>query len=293
MITSGTFAITTTVTSTKLPTSRTGQLLFTVTNTSGRQLTVRGLVVTPQGAAQKAYFVIDGPPERPCAPNTSLDYKINISVPAEAAAGTVIVRFDAIGVENPDVYASQGPSVVVDVPPVALPKKPFPWWIVAVGAAAVLLIGGGAGFAWYAVHNHLFGQTAQASPKPTPTPPNPIDKFVGTWLYQSGPANAVRRIDIARQGQLVTATSYYGCNPTCITSPASATYTSNPEGITYVLSYYNIPYTATVTMLSPTQLQVVYVNQSGSYTYTFNKLQFCLPQTCAQKFTGVPIAKPS
>jgi TolB protein len=60
-----------------------------------------------------------------------------------------------IQVANPDDDYTQGPSVVFDVPAALPVKRSFPWWILAV-VAALLIVGGGLG--WY------FGLRTQAIP---------------------------------------------------------------------------------------------------------------------------------
>ena len=183
----GAFDITTTSTSVKLPPSRTGQLVFTVTNTSGRPLTVRGVIVTPQSPDQKAWFNIEGAVERPAPPNVGLQYAVNIAVPMSAPAGPAVARLDAIAREDPDAYQTQGPAVVVDVPPAVVPpvRTPFPWWIVAVAVAVLLVLGGG-GYLVYRLVNNT----------------DPAAAFAGHWIVSSSAKGGITidDITIARSG---------------------------------------------------------------------------------------------
>jgi hypothetical protein len=180
----GGFAITTTTTSAKLPANRQGQFQFTVTNTSGRQLTVRGRAVA-QTPEQNGWFTIEGPTERLCAPNATLTYTVNVAIPATAPTTPITFRLDAVGVENPDEYNSQGPAIVLEVPPASVPNKPFPWWIVAVAAAVILLLGGGGALAYHFVSSTnkpvaKASPTPSHSPSPSPTP-DLVPRFLGTW----------------------------------------------------------------------------------------------------------------
>jgi len=282
----GAFAITTTTSSVKLTPARTGQLQFTVTNTSGQQLTVRGVIVTPQGEDKKVWFTIDGQPERSCAPNTALAYKVNIAVPPEAPAGPLIVRFDALGVENPDVYSSQGPSVVLDVPPVSIPSKPFPWWIVAVAVLAVLLLGGGSGLAWYLVHPKNTNEKAAVSPTPTPTP-NPIDKFVGGWI-ESGSSVEFTRFSIVRQQQVITG-NFYGC-ATCQPIVANGGYVASPESLRFDFTLSGQRWTLTAFVRGTNTLQVDYViNGKPVASLVYTATSICKVDTCLIKPTLAPI----
>jgi Laminin G domain len=147
----GAFAITTTTTSAKLPGNRRGQFQFTVTNVSGRHLTVRGRAVA-QSAEQNAWFSIEGQPERSCEANATLDFAVNVAVPHTAPATPITFHLDAIGLDNPDEYSSQGPAIVLEVPP-ATEKKAFPWWIVAVAAGVVVVLVAG-GVIWYLFQPH-------------------------------------------------------------------------------------------------------------------------------------------
>ena len=282
----GAFAITTTTSSVKLTPARTGQLQFTVTNTSGQQLTVRGVIVTPQGEDKKVWFTIDGQPERSCAPNTALAYKVNIAVPPEAPAGPLIVRFDALGVENPDVYSSQGPSVVLDVPPVSIPSKPFPWWIVAVAVLAVLLLGGGTGAAWYFTHQKTTGGKAAVSPTPTATT-DPLIRFVGTWtnvVTASGDPGP-RSVAITRSGNSLQASMTFSvCQLNgplwcLIVGPSIGTYDPATQTVTFNWQNGADRYTAVASVPSASTL-VIDARASRGYSsqFTFRPCTNCLKQ---------------
>jgi hypothetical protein len=202
----GGFAITTTTTSAKLPANRQGQFQFTVTNTSGRQLTVRGKAVA-QTPEQNGWFTIEGPTERLCAANATLNYTVNVAIPATAPATPITFRLDAVGVENPDEYNSQGPAIVLEVPPASVPNKPFPWWIVAVAAAVILVLGGGGALAYKFVSS-TNKPVAKASPTPSP---DLLAGFEGAWVGSIDPSGAgFKRVVITRQGPKSVSASFDG-----------------------------------------------------------------------------------
>jgi hypothetical protein len=256
----GAFAITTTTTSAKLPSTRRGQFQFTVTNISGRQLTARGKV-TPQTPEQNAWFTIEGQPERSCAPNATLNYAVDVAIPLTAPATPITFHLDAIGVENPDEYNSQGPAIVLEVPPAEQPKAPFPWWIVAVAAVAVLVLGGGTFLAYHFISG-TNKQAAQASPSPKA---DPRDRFVATWvLSQTDPTSLT--IATARQGTSMTSTVSYQCAgsppPGPCQFPATATYDPQGDTVTFAWSepISKISYVAIAGLNQPGDTMTLVVN---------------------------------
>jgi hypothetical protein len=220
----GGFAITTSTTNAKLPANRQGQFQFTVTNTSGRQLTVRGKVVA-QTPEQSAWFTIEGPTERLCAPNATLNYMVDAAIPATAPATPITFHLDAVGVENPDEYNSQGPAIVLEVPPASLPKKPFPWWIVAVAVAGILVLGGGGYLAYKMVSSSGNQAVAKTTPTPTPTAPPPANRFLGTWVGAPGSPNTKLVVGQGTGSNLTV--SYSG---TCLFGGLQAGCSSNQIG---------------------------------------------------------------
>ena len=137
---SNTFAITTATNSVILNDKRQGEVSFTVANASGRQLPARAHIV-PQGEAQAVWFALDGDGEREFAIAGVQQYTVRIQVPPEAAAGNYLFRLDAVGIRVPDEEFAEGPSVTFVVPEQVVEKRPFPWWIIVVIAAVVLLVG--------------------------------------------------------------------------------------------------------------------------------------------------------
>ena len=291
----GAFDITTTTTELKLPPARTGQLVFTVTNTSGRQLTVRGMVVTLQSPDQKNWFSIVGAVERPSPSGVSLQYVVSVAVPSSAPAGPVTARFDALAKEDPDAYQAHGPAVVVDIPAVVVApvRKPFPWWIVAVVVLALLVLGGGGYAAYRLINNHA---TPVAKAPQTPTPPRPTPTLLyppgfsaGTWVNlvtnpgDPGPRNLVIQVN----GTVVTAKPTYSvcftrapfwCNFSGKTS-GPATYDALRQAFVFTWTDGSDTMQGTATF-TPDHHMVLVMTWNGGLptTYTLN-LQACVP-TC-------------
>lgn len=130
---------------------RRGVTSFVVANTTGRPVTAR-LLVQPVNGADAAWFALDGPTDRPMPVAATLTAQVHIAVPIGVPAGEHGVRLDSAIEEAPEQLAS-GPTAVFTV---AEPKKTraFPWWIIAVLVAALLVLGGGAWAIWAFVVPH-------------------------------------------------------------------------------------------------------------------------------------------
>jgi hypothetical protein len=116
-----------------------GEISFTVTNSSARPL--RGqLRVRPLGPTKGEWLNIAGETERSFSPNATQQVVVKVTTPAGAPAGKYQFRLDAISVTNPDDDFTEGPTIDFDVKATETPKKAFPWWIVAAGAGALILI---------------------------------------------------------------------------------------------------------------------------------------------------------
>lgn len=136
-----TFVVTTPATAVTLaPAPRVGQVAFTVSNIAGRPMRTR-LRVVPQEPAQAGWFVVQGGEERQLGLGATETFAVAVTVPPDVPAGSYTFRADAVGEDSPDEDFQTGPTVSLAVAaPVA--KAKFPWWIVAV-AAAVIIIGVG------------------------------------------------------------------------------------------------------------------------------------------------------
>lgn len=119
-----------------------GEVVFNVTNTSGRPLRGRGRIV-PLGSAKADWLSIAGEVERNFSVNETHQFAVQLSVPPETAEGSYTFRLDVASVHNPDEDFAEGQTVAFEVPPAPVPNGPFPWWIVAVVAGVIVLIGGG------------------------------------------------------------------------------------------------------------------------------------------------------
>lgn len=137
------FAITAAAGRVTLDANRRGQAIFTVSSMTDRPLRARARVV-PFNPEAESWFTISEP-ERDIAVAATQQFAVDIAVPPAALARDYTIRLDVVGVELPDEQYAQGPGIIVAVPAPPLPtKKPFPWWIVAVAGATLLLITAGA-----------------------------------------------------------------------------------------------------------------------------------------------------
>jgi hypothetical protein len=163
------FAITVANTTVQLPESRQGEVIFTVSNTSGQQLEGRANISTTAPASVE-WFQLAGDIKRSFASDETHQSQVQIAVPPDAQPGSYSLYLEMIGVENPDEQYSRGPTVQVEVPAAAKEPAgtPFPWWIVAV-VVGVLLVGGGlvAYLIWG--RGDTNGPVAEATATPTPT----------------------------------------------------------------------------------------------------------------------------
>ncbi|MFA6010598.1 MAG: PASTA domain-containing protein [Desulfobacteraceae bacterium] len=136
------FAITTGSSTIQVKNTRTGSVTFTVTNNAQDGIKTRAKISALTG--NESWFTIEGEKEREYKEKTQ-QYTVTYTIPSSVSPGSYKFRMDVFGVENPDEIYSEGPVVQIDVvgaETVPTKKTPFPWWIVAV-VVAVLLIGGG------------------------------------------------------------------------------------------------------------------------------------------------------
>jgi serine/threonine-protein kinase len=112
---------------------------FTVTNTSPQARKGR-LLTRPHEPAKAEWFSVVGESIRDFAPNAAQQAVVELKVPTGSPAGNYSFRLDAVAEDDPDEDFTEGPSVAFEVAPPAKPPKPFPWWILIVAGAVVLLI---------------------------------------------------------------------------------------------------------------------------------------------------------
>ncbi len=129
---------------------RQGKIVLTVRNTAESDQTGRLSVISETG--EPGWFSIEGAPptspgmlERDFAAGSGQTVTVLVNIPPEAAAGTYVFRVRVAAEADPNNDFADGPAVSMVVPPLVVqpPKKPFPWWAVAVAAVLVIAIGVG------------------------------------------------------------------------------------------------------------------------------------------------------
>ena len=147
------FAITTVKSQIELKKGKKSSVSYTVTNSTGNQLTARARI-SPLEGADESWFTIEAESERDFAENDTQQYSVSVNIPAEIKSGSYKFKLDVFSIENPDEIFSEGPviEILISDAPVddTNDDKPFPLWIIAV-IAAVILIGGG--IIWYVSNN--------------------------------------------------------------------------------------------------------------------------------------------
>jgi beta-lactam-binding protein with PASTA domain len=142
----------------ELDRERGSEVVFTVSNASGRPINARGRIAAAD-PAQKAWFKLLDEPERKLKVDETTQYKVKISVPPNAAAGSYKLQFDVVEVDNEESF-TEGSPVGFQVKGAAAPTpKKFPWWIVAAAAGVLVLVGGGIGI-WMAMSGGDSGKMA-------------------------------------------------------------------------------------------------------------------------------------
>lgn len=137
------FAITVAANQVRLGSERRGEAVFTVFNATGRTIRGRATLVALNPQAQP-WLTLVGDAERDFAAAEAQQYAVQCGVPPSAPAGSYSVRLNMVGVEDPDEYFAEGPTITFEVPVVEATPRPFPWWIVAAVVALVVVLGGAA-----------------------------------------------------------------------------------------------------------------------------------------------------
>ncbi len=139
------FAITTAVDSLKVqPGAAAKDVSFTVTNNSDRPLRAQ-IKLRPQDDTDAAWLSITDEDTREFTAGGTEQAVVTVNAPAGTPPGKYTFRIDIISVANPDEDYTEGPTVNLEMQPTAVPKKSFPWWILAV-VAVVLGVGGTLGW---------------------------------------------------------------------------------------------------------------------------------------------------
>ncbi|GCF09779.1 hypothetical protein [Dictyobacter arantiisoli] len=176
------FAITTATNTVLLDNNQQGQTSFIVSNTTAQTIHSRVHIVA-QPEACISWLTLQGEAERDISASGSQQYTIHIAVPTNSPAGDYTFRLNAADQANPDDNFSEGPTVKFTVTVPDPVKKAFPWWIVAVAVAALVVITG--------ISFSIYKITYKA-PTPPPTPvlptptstPTPFVATVGNWQGQ-------------------------------------------------------------------------------------------------------------
>jgi hypothetical protein len=124
-----------------LDATRTGQITFTVANTSARSLGTNAQVV-PSDPAIQSWFQIEQGAARHLDPHQTVQYIVTVHIPENAPPQSYTFHLVVADESNPDDNFNTSPDVRVTAPPPAAPpaKKPFPWWIIAVAVVVVIVI---------------------------------------------------------------------------------------------------------------------------------------------------------
>ena len=134
------FAITAANTTIRLDSKGNGEVSYTVTNSSKHSLRGRARVVV-KDSTNESWLSIAGEVERDFPPDATQQFTLRVQVPQGTPAGTYKCAISVASIENPDEEYAESPVVAFDVNPSGTPPKPFPWWIIIV-IVAVLLVAG-------------------------------------------------------------------------------------------------------------------------------------------------------
>lgn len=144
------FAITAVSQSVNIDQNGAGAASFTVTNNTGDSLTASAKIKVLENG-DESWFEIEGNQEREFSISDTQQYAVKVNIPEKLVATTCKIRLDVFSVENPDEIYAEGPAVefkATDEKKEDDTVPPFPWWIVAVSAVAVVI---GAGIIWWAM----------------------------------------------------------------------------------------------------------------------------------------------
>lgn len=123
----------------KLDDSGEAKASFTVTNTSPQAVTGK-LVAEPRDPAKREWFSIVGESIRDFTPNAAEGVAVKLDVAPDTPTGLYSFRLDAVNEDDPDEDSTEGPYVAFDVAAPPPSGKKFPWWILILVGAGVLLI---------------------------------------------------------------------------------------------------------------------------------------------------------
>jgi beta-lactam-binding protein with PASTA domain len=135
------FAITSATNEVLLNPDAKGEATFTVTNSSARSIRAQ-IKVRPLEEGKIEWLSIVGETERDFTPGSTQQVLVKVQIPTATPAAKYSFRVDVISVENPDEDYSEGPVVALRIGLPPRPVRPFPWWILIVVSASLVLISG-------------------------------------------------------------------------------------------------------------------------------------------------------
>ncbi len=118
------------------------ELTFSVSNKLNRPLRAKA---TPgaEGTTKAEWLSVVGSAEQDFAADGTQQVTVKFQAPAGTPPGSYGVHLLVATLNNPDEEYAKGPVVTVEVPKADVaPVKPFPWWILALVAGVLVIVGG-------------------------------------------------------------------------------------------------------------------------------------------------------
>ena len=211
------FEVTTPKTTVTLDAQGHADVVFSVSNVSGRALRAN-FKVLPDDPKTATWITVTGPPSFDFAKDSALaQVPVTISAPPGGTQGTFSFKLRALSAERPDDDFTDSPTVAFTVGPAT--KKQFPWWIVAVVVALIVIV---AGILWW-IKTHPAGPPAAVIPDVTGMTDVQAAAKLGALGFQNlgtcGTGPAVVRTDPAAgpaKVPLTTQITLYNQNFICI-----------------------------------------------------------------------------
>ncbi len=129
---------------------------FSITNITAGRLAL-GTKILADAPAEESWFTIEGAAKRELAPNETDQVVVKVKLPADGRPGEYKFSLQVYSTERGRAGEdfTNGPTVAVEMPEPSVGPIPvvpkgsggFKWWMAALPAAIVLVVGGG--IAWY------------------------------------------------------------------------------------------------------------------------------------------------
>jgi PKD repeat protein len=117
---------------------RQGEVVFTVSNIANRA--VRGrMQLTPIGQTSGTSLALVGETERDFKANETYPCRVRVGLPSQMVPGRYSFRLDVLNAADPDDDYAEGPAVAFEVDPVVEPPTTFPWWLIVLVVALMVL----------------------------------------------------------------------------------------------------------------------------------------------------------